>query len=102
MIRRPPKSTLFPYTPLFRSPARVSSDEALVQVGSWLRRLHDPTVGFVPPEDAVWFAGQRRRPGLVIGHHDAAPYNAAWRDRKSTRLNFSQPKISYAVFWFKK
>jgi hypothetical protein len=60
-------------------PEWVSSDEALVQVGSWLRRLHDATVDFVPPEDAVWFAGQRWRPGLVIGHHDAAPYNAVWR-----------------------
>jgi len=61
-------------------PAWVSSDEALVQVGSWLRRLHDATVAFVPPEGAVWFAAQRWRPGLVIGHHDAAPYNAVWRD----------------------
>jgi hypothetical protein len=60
-------------------PAWASSDEALTQVGSWLRRLHDATVDFVPPEDAVWFAGQRWRPGLVIGHHDAAPYNAVWR-----------------------
>jgi hypothetical protein len=46
-----------------------------------LRRLHDATVDFVPPEDAVWFTGQRWRPGLVIGHHDAAPYNAVWRGR---------------------
>ena len=60
-------------------PAWVSSDEALTQVGSWLRRLHDATVDFVPPEEAEWFAGQRWRPGLVIGHHDAAPYNAVWR-----------------------
>jgi hypothetical protein len=61
-------------------PTWVSSDETLTQVGSWLRRLHDATVDFVPPDDAVWFAGQRWRPGLVIGHHDAAPYNAVWRD----------------------
>ena len=60
-------------------PAWVSSDEALRQVGAWLRRLHDATVDFVPPEDAVWFAGQRWRTGLVIGHHDAAPYNAVWQ-----------------------
>ena len=60
-------------------PAWVSSDEALMQVGSWLRRLHDATVDFVPPQDAVWFAGRPWRPGLVIGHHDAAPYNAVWR-----------------------
>src|SRR3954467_7148634 len=60
-------------------PAWVSSDRALMQVGSWLRRLHDATVDFVPPESAVWFAGQRWQPGLVIGHHDAAPYNAVWQ-----------------------
>jgi aminoglycoside phosphotransferase len=60
-------------------PAWVSSDEALTQVGSWLRRLHDATVGFVPPEDALWFSGRPWRPGLVIGHHDAAPYNAVWQ-----------------------
>jgi hypothetical protein len=60
-------------------PAWVSSDEALPQVGSWLRRLHDATADFVPPEDAVWFSGRSWRPGLVIGHHDAAPYNAVWR-----------------------
>src|SRR3712207_5529782 len=89
MIRRPPRSTLFPYTTLFRSfteaprvlgfddqgrevltylegetageapwPAWVSSDDALTQVGSWLRRRHDATVDFVPPQDAVWFAGR--------------------------------------------
>jgi hypothetical protein len=60
-------------------PAWVSSDDTLVQVGAWLRRLHDATESFVPPADAVWFAGQTWRPGLVIGHHDAAPYNAVWR-----------------------
>ena len=54
-------------------PAWVSSDDALAQVGSWLRRLHDATVDFVPPADAVWFVGRPWRPGLVIGHHDAAP-----------------------------
>jgi hypothetical protein len=67
-------------------PAWVSSDEALTQVGSWLRRLHDATVDFVPPEDAVWFAGQSWRPGLVIGHHDAAPYNAVWRRGQLVRF----------------
>jgi hypothetical protein len=60
-------------------PAWVSSEEALTQVGSWLRRLHDATVDFVPPEDAAWFAGRSWRPGLIIGHHDAAQYNAVWR-----------------------
>jgi hypothetical protein len=61
-------------------PEWVSCDDALRQVGAWLRRLHDATADFLSPEDAVWFAGQGWRPGLVIGHHDAAPYNAVWRD----------------------
>jgi hypothetical protein len=60
-------------------PPWIFSDEAIGQVGAWLRRLHDATADFVPPPDAVWFAAQSWRPGLVIGHHDAAPYNAVWR-----------------------
>lgn len=66
--------TLLPWPPW------VYSDSALVQVGRWLRRLHDLTRCFVPPADAVWFGRQRWSPGLVIGHHDAAPYNAVWRE----------------------
>ena len=61
-------------------PDWVFSDSALIQVGTWLRRLHDATAAFVPPPDARWFAGQTWQPGLVIGHHDAAPFNAVWRD----------------------
>jgi hypothetical protein len=60
-------------------PLWVGADSTLADVGAWLRRLHDATADFVPPEDATWFAGQGWRPGLVIGHHDAAPYNAVWR-----------------------
>ena len=61
-------------------PGWVHSDTALVDVARWTRRLHNATEMFVPPEDAVWFAGQSWRPGLVVGHHDAAPYNAVWQD----------------------
>ena len=61
-------------------PAWPHSDSALRQVGTWLRRLHDATAGFVPTDDATWFAGQRWRPGLIIGHHDVSPYNAVWDD----------------------
>lgn len=59
-------------------PAWVHSDSALTQVGQWLRRLHDVSATYVPPPDAIWFARQTWRPGLVFGHHDAAPYNAVW------------------------
>src|SRR2546422_2699231 len=74
MIRRPPRSTLFPYTTLFRS---------LV----WRR---DPA-GAVLPRAAT--AGRRRGDEHRLRHHG---------DRKSTRLNSSHGYISYAVFCLKK
>src|SRR3712207_8128365 len=85
MIRRPPRSTLFPYTTLFRSPReRLNND-----------RLRGPDRrgrGDCPPDSA-------RSPGseLVLG---AAHVHR--RDRKSTRLNSSHANISYAVFCLKK
>src|SRR5690348_17535102 len=82
MIRRPPRSTLFPYTTLFRSDAAPAIGR-LVDHGVALRG-----VGDVEPaqEDAI----ARRDPGV------REP------DRKSTRLNSSHPSISYAVFCLKK
>lgn len=59
-------------------PAWVYSDAALMQVGTWMRGLHDATVDFVPAADAVWLSGRPWRPGLIIGHQDVAPYNAVW------------------------
>ncbi len=61
-------------------PEWTRSDDALRQVGAWLRRLHDVTADFEPPSGLRWFAGQTWRLGLVIGHHDAAPFNAVWCD----------------------
>src|SRR3989442_8856000 len=79
MIRRPPRSTLFPYTTLFRSPIlyadRILRDEAL-------------KLGMVVP-----------RP-VVVEASKAVVHLA--RDRKSTRLNSSHVRISYAVFCLKK
>lgn len=60
-------------------PRWVHADATLSDVGAWLRRLHDAMADFRPPADATWFSGKAWRPGLVIGHHDAAPYNAVWR-----------------------
>jgi hypothetical protein len=57
-------------------PVWAFADSTLVQVGRWLRRLHDATASFVPPTDARWFIGRAMEPGMVIGHQDAAPYNA--------------------------
>jgi hypothetical protein len=60
-------------------PAWVHSAEALVQVGRWLRGYHLAVRDFVPPPGAVWRIGAREwQPGDVIGHNDAAPYNAVW------------------------
>src|SRR2546430_13103371 len=89
MIRRPPRSTLFPYTTLFRS-----TDEELL-IHAWraeqLRHL-----GF-PRTLAETFAG------LVDWHEIAALGERARKtDRKSTRLNSSHSQISYAVFCLKK
>src|SRR3712207_8129733 len=87
MIRRPPRSTLFPYTTLFRS-LRVEAADL----------LHAP----VPPGRC-----QHERIGRVVGHDrvDIAVEDrrdVALEDRKSTRLNSSHANISYAVFCLKK
>jgi hypothetical protein len=57
-------------------PGWVFADSTLVQVGRWLRRLHDATATFGPPPDERWFIGGTMQPGLIVGHQDAAPYNA--------------------------
>src|SRR2546430_9177211 len=81
MIRRPPRSTLFPYTTLFRS---------LTEVGADLRRrpegneIAEPLIDRKQPDALAAALGQERR------------------DRKSTRLNSSHSQISYAVFCLKK
>ncbi len=57
-------------------PAWAYADSTLVQVGQWMRRVHDATAAFVPPEGERWFTGRTMRPGWIVGHQDAAPYNA--------------------------
>src|SRR2546427_1597104 len=91
MIRRPPRSTLFPYTTLFRSPARVVPQErALLRPGRAAR---------VPGPDRV----AAREPQVRRGRrHVADGLERVPRDRKSTRLNSSHSQISYAVFCLKK
>src|SRR2546429_8263673 len=86
MIRRPPRSTLFPYTTLFRSLAAVDGGQALV--------------GGVLP-GLLRAAAQRR--GERCGHRgDQQAAHEVLSDRKSTRLNSSHGYISYAVFCLKK
>src|SRR2546427_2783647 len=88
MIRRPPRSTLFPYTTLFRSPSAPAhffrAHERLEQPGPDGRIDPRSRVGDFEVDPA------RRLPGA-----DA-------EDRKSTRLNSSHSQISYAVFCLKK
>src|SRR2546422_4217864 len=109
MIRRPPRSTLFPYTTLFRShvPAEVHDArvgrghrdgrrpvEAMLQ----LRRFHLGHAGEVRPNGTV-------QPCLQVHARDVAVLGVHVedrRDRKSTRLNSSHGYISYAVFCLKK
>src|SRR3712207_7551389 len=84
MIRRPPRSTLFPYTTLFRSAAGLSL----------------PRVTGLP-------GGVTGQPQYHVGGRTSAVFTysaekAAQTDRKSTRLNSSHANISYAVFCLKK
>jgi thiamine kinase-like enzyme len=61
-------------------PSWVHSDEALGQVAGWLRDFHTAVATFVPPDGSIWREGGSWRPGLIVGHNDAAPYNAVWAD----------------------
>src|SRR5256885_13222425 len=100
MTRRPPRSTLFPYTPLFRSdPARRVGEERLEVARG---HPHEPLEADRPGERLLHPDGRRElRPHaeeflehLLAGGSLDAPV----LDRKSTRLNSSHLVISYAVF----
>src|SRR5258708_30955202 len=94
MIRRPPRSTLFPYTTLFRSVPAGALDGGLRRVSRRLAtagpvRRHRGELGLVVGRLLA------RRARHAAGHHPG-------QDRKSTRLNSSHQIISYAVFCLKK
>src|SRR3712207_7097718 len=80
MIRRPPRSTLFPYTTLFRS--RFAEDHRAAL--DWLNEVTGSNINFFGLEIELWRIGESQI------------------DRKSTRLNSSHANISYAVFCLKK
>src|SRR3712207_9138115 len=86
MIRRPPRSTLFPYTTLFRSHGvQLQSRNYLLPVGNQVRNERDVENHALPLDRVLrQLAGARAK------------------DRKSTRLNSSHANISYAVFCLKK
>src|SRR3712207_8483132 len=102
MIRRPPRSTLFPYTTLFRSREELEAERA----GHW-GRLDEAHLDRVA--EAVGLAGAVADEGVAAlleavvvdpdgsGRHEAVGAGLG-EDRKSTRLNSSHANISYAVF----
>src|SRR2546427_6679889 len=88
MIRRPPRSTLFPYTTLFRS-----------------RAIHvhpSRKVPAVEQRDKAFFGGERDAQARQEGRGANRQAGFHGTDRKSTRLNSSHSQISYAVFCLKK
>src|SRR3712207_7200912 len=87
MIRRPPRSTLFPYTTLFRSKQEVRDTTEIEVSPRNLEAFVEGSVGWVSGR-VVWTLGDGRE--------------VPTRDRKSTRLNSSHANISYAVFCLKK
>src|SRR5258708_28615059 len=93
MIRRPPRSTLFPYTTLFRSTARGGSRGAAARDELLGVYRSGPEFGYSPVRHDGASRHHARR-----GYRDGRPA----RDRKSTRLNSSHQIISYAVFCLKK
>src|SRR3712207_7851788 len=89
MIRRPPRSTLFPYTTLFRSTGRARSTAV------WVQDIYSLGVSETGSAGRGVQAAVRTIEGWLLRR-------AAGVDRKSTRLNSSHANISYAVFCLKK
>src|SRR3712207_8309757 len=97
MIRRPPSSTLFPYTPLSQSPAAGTGSAASTSSATpspTLRAQIDPVDAALAQLDRRDQVAQLIVVGVALT--DLSP------DRKSTRLNSSHANISYAVFCLKK
>src|SRR3712207_7380141 len=100
MIRRPPRSTLFPYTTLFRSGRRPARPPTLPDVPTEDRSLRIDDVVISDVSECYVIA--------EIGHNHQGSVEQCKRlfeeakDRKSTRLNSSHANISYAVFCLKK
>src|SRR5690348_18155061 len=91
MIRPPPRSTLFPYTTLFRSGLELAEvDHHVVGVAALLDD---------PGDEVSLLAGELAVADVVLGVAEPLQHD---QDRKSTRLNSSHPSISYAVFCLKK
>src|SRR5688572_32659367 len=91
MLRRPPRSTLFPYTTLFRSVSLVAFEYAVAPAAQWRDVL--------PTRVHRWLL-QQPQPVRALDCTQFSQESAS--DRKSTRLNSSHSQNSYAVFCLKK
>src|SRR2546430_11310826 len=90
MIRRPPRSTLFPYTTLFRSQDQNNG----IEMSARNRKIHP--LSLVSANEEKKAGGDALQSDRLNEHQDER------EDRKSTRLNSSHSQISYAVFCLKK
>src|SRR5438876_6691684 len=100
MLRRPPRSTLFPYTTLFRSHGAVGNivlrppqQDAILPWARSVIGMRFPSMRWLGPDS---------RPSDTFAEMRGGAAHLGERDRKSTRLNSSHPSISYAVFCVKK
>src|SRR5690348_17843607 len=93
MIRRPPRSTLFPYTTLFRSPNGLTRSQIVERMAG-----RASLIGALAKKYTVRLYRFGSTPEAAALPTDAKQL----QDRKSTRLNSSHPSISYAVFCLKK
>src|SRR5688572_31341438 len=100
MLRRPPRSTLFPYTTLFRSGVRALRDEFWQNVA-----VPGDATNLNPALDYAGRVADYLEFGELLAVdalHRTESCGGHFRDRKSTRLNSSHSQISYAVFCLKK
>src|SRR3712207_8186894 len=115
MIRRPPRSTLFPYTTLFRSTRShtgaaqggMAAALANVEEDSWEWHTFDTVKGgdYLVDQDAAEILAKEAIDAVIDLENMGLPFNRTPDgkiDRKSTRLNSSHANISYAVFCLKK
>src|SRR3712207_8104479 len=94
MIRRPPRSTLFPYTTLFRSKKETVYSKEYVGNVSQVAQTEELEL-----KEGYYLIINKQEPNRFYTNHNDA---LKQKDRKSTRLNSSHANISYAVFCLKK
>src|SRR3989442_5549044 len=97
MIRRPPRSTLFPYTTLFRSLVERGQVRLDEPVSTYIAELKGPPTAGITIRQLL-----KHTSGFRADIPDPELKAIRDRDRKSTRLNSSHVRISYAVFCLKK